>query len=341
MTTANRLHWIDTIKATCIICVYFAHCVVFTTNNTNLIKAVSPFYVNAFFFVSGYLLYKKYLQNNIISNFSLSSYRKALKNCIYKIIIPTIVFSSIIYIPKSVFHNQSIDYTTIMMDIFGGCSFWFTSALAVAQITILTLFLSKKRNIFFYLITTFLIFAIIQIISDFTPKPARFHFPWYWRTGLIYTFIITLGGLYSTFENKVDLFLSKGGIILITISCIIIYVCVYDGYAIAFLGLSGRCSIIGFIGAISSILLLIHIIKRCNDYNITNFIGKNSIIFYFLSGAVPNTFATIFGKMLEKNTLMITTFIVSIVISYAATYTINKYFPYLTDMRLLRNKQTE
>lgn len=127
--------------------------------------------------------------------------------------------------------------------------------------------------------------------------PARFYFPWYWRTGLIYTFIITLGGLYSTFESKVDL-LSKGSIILIAISCIIIYVCVYSGYAIAFLGLSGRCTILGLIGAISSTLLLIYIIKRCKNHTITDFIGKNSIVFYFLSGAVPNIVAIVLKKYL-------------------------------------------
>ena len=68
MATANRLHWIDTTKAICIICVYFAHCAAFTTGNINLIKAVSPFYVNAFFFVSGYLLYKKRLMDATLMN---------------------------------------------------------------------------------------------------------------------------------------------------------------------------------------------------------------------------------------------------------------------------------
>lgn len=335
MATANRLHWIDTTKAVCIICVYFAHCAAFTTGNINLIKAVSPFYVNAFFFISGYLLCKKYLQENTISNFASQTYLSGVKTCIFKIVIPTIIFSSIICIPKALLHNYTIDYKILIIDIWGGSSFWFTSALAVAQLVILTLFLTKNRNIFFYLVITALIFLATQYLCDFTPHPARFYFPWYWRTGLIYTFIITLGGLYSTFESKVDLFLSKGGIILIAISCIIIYVCVYSGYAIAFLGLSGRCTILGFIGAISSTLLLIYIIKRCKNHNITDFIGKNSIVFYFLSGAIPNTIATILKKIIDGNVLFITTIIISIVISYIVALLINNYAPFLMDIRKL------
>ena len=339
MATANRLHWIDTTKAVCIICVYYAHCVAFTTGNINLIKAVSPFFVNAFFFVSGYLLYKKYLQENTISNFASQAYLSGVKTCIFKIIIPTIIFSSIICIPKALFHSYTIDYKKLIIDVWGGSSFWFTSALAVAQLVILTLFLTKIKNIFFYFIATAIIFSTIQYLCDFSPHPARFYFPWYWRTGLIYTFIITLGGLYYTFESKVNLFLSKGGIILIDISCIIIYACVYNGYAIAFLGLSGKCTILGFIGAVSSTLLLIYIIKRCNNHNITNFIGRNSIVFYFLSGAVPNIVAIVLKKIFDGNILLLGTLTASFATSYLAANIINKFFPYLIDIRLLKAKK--
>lgn len=333
MAEKQRLYWIDTTKAICIICVYYAHSVAFTIKDPNIKDIVTPFYVNTFFFISGYLLYKKYLQNHIIENFTLQTYWNAVKNFICRIVVPTIIFSFIISIPKAKFHNYTIDYRTLFIDVLGGCSFWFTSALAVAQIVILTLFLTRNKNIFFYLVITALIFLITQYLCDFTPHPARFYFPWYWRTGLIYTFIITLGGLYSTVESKVDLFLSKGGIILIAISCIIIYVCVYSGYAIAFLGLSGKCTILGFIGAISSILLLIYIIKRCKNHNITDFIGKNSIIFYFLSGAVPNTIATILKKFIDGNVLFISTLTSSIIISYMVTLLISKYTPFLMDIR--------
>lgn len=338
MAMANRLHWIDTTKAICIICVYFAHCAAFTTGNINLIKAVSPFYVNAFFFISGYLLCKKYLQENTISNFASQAYLSGVKTCIFKIVIPTIIFSSMICIPKALLHNYTIDYKILIIDIWGGSSFWFTSALAVAQLVILTLFLTKNRNIFFYLVITALIFLATQYLCDFTPHPARFYFPWYWRTGLIYTFVLILGGVYYTFEKEINLFLHKGGVIAIATISIYTYFYLYRNDNIFFLGLSGRCTTLGFIGAISTTLLLIFILRRCSSYTITDFIGKNSIVFYFFSGAVPNTIAALMNRLLNGNELFIATFTLSIIISYIITLVICNYFPFLTDIRKVNMK---
>ena len=75
---SNRLNWIDTLKAICMIGVYIAHSEAFTKGDSMLNKAVQPFYVNAFFFISGYLLFKKYLKTEIIENFSLNTYKKGL-----------------------------------------------------------------------------------------------------------------------------------------------------------------------------------------------------------------------------------------------------------------------
>ena len=68
-------------------------------------------------------------------------------------------------------------------------------------------------------------------------------------------------------------------------------------------------------------------------YNITDFIGKNSIVLYFLSGAIPNTIATLINRFLNGNELFIATFTLSIIISYIITLVICDYFPFLTDIR--------
>lgn len=338
MSTQNRLHWIDTIKAICIICVYFAHCVFFTTDDDILKKAVAPFYVNTFFFVSGYLLYKKYLQPGVIDNFSFPTYWNCIKTCIYRIIIPSIIFSSIVYVPKALFHNQEIDFYQFILNTIGGCGFWFTASLAVAQIVIFTLFLTKEKNILFYLAITAGIFIAIQTLCDFTPKPAHYYFPWYWRTGLAYTFIITLGGVHYIYENKINRFLNKGGIILAIIASVLVYIHIYSGGRYAFMGLSGRATTLGIIGAISTTLLLIYIVKRCNSYKTTDFIGRNSIIFYFLSAAVPTIISSILKRVIGGNALLIITLITSIIISYIVTLIINRYLPFLTDIRLLKKR---
>lgn len=62
MTTSKDINWINCLKAISMIAVFFVHCqiyygYVFDTLN----EYIYPFYVNAFFFVSGYLLFRKQL----------------------------------------------------------------------------------------------------------------------------------------------------------------------------------------------------------------------------------------------------------------------------------------
>lgn len=61
------LNWINAIKAICIITVYLAHAEVYTDYTIITINNVfRPFYVNAFFIVSGYLLFRKQLSQTVV-----------------------------------------------------------------------------------------------------------------------------------------------------------------------------------------------------------------------------------------------------------------------------------
>lgn len=56
----NNIFWVDAVKAICMIFVYFAHAEIYTDYTIMSVNNVfRPFYVNAFFFVSGYLLFSK------------------------------------------------------------------------------------------------------------------------------------------------------------------------------------------------------------------------------------------------------------------------------------------
>ena len=331
---SNRLNWIDTLKAICMIGVYIAHTEGFTTQNSTLSKAVLPFYVNAFFFISGYLLYKKYLKKEIIENFSFNTYKKGVLNSLLKIAIPTIIFSILIYLPKIFFHGNSFSLSTFTIEILGGTSFWFTSALFVVQLMLLTLFLTKRRNIWFYISITTIVFLLVQSLCDYQTKPAIEYFPWFWRTGVNYSLIMSLGGLYMIYEDKL-----KGLVLWIATAISITgYYLLYTGHDVACLGLSGRCNLIGFLTSIATTFVLIEITKRIKANKAMNFIGKNSILFYFFSGATPATFAALSTKFnINGEISLIMTLIFSLTSSYAITYIIVKHFPFLTDIRLINN----
>lgn len=332
----KRLHWVDTAKAVCIICVYIAHTYGFLGKSTAPCKLlVYPFYVNTFFFISGYLLYKKHLISSSISTYSLNIFKKGILDCIYRLAIPTIIFSTIIYLPKIFFHNQLFSFSTFLIEIFGGVSFWFTSALFIAQITILFIFLTRKQNFLFYLILTSIIFLTLQAFCDFTPQPAINYFPWYWRTGLIYTLIMTIGGAYAICEKMIN----KWFVMIMAITSFVGYYLLFTENEVTCLGLSGRCTFAGFITSISTCIIIVETSKRVSSKKILTFIGENSIIFYFLSGAMPATYITLFTRLgITGNSIVWLTFILSITNSYFITYIVKKYIPFLTDIRLIIKK---
>lgn len=64
----HNIFWVDAVKAICMIVVYFAHAEIYTDYTIMPINNVfRPFYVNAFFFVSGYLLFRKQWSESMLS----------------------------------------------------------------------------------------------------------------------------------------------------------------------------------------------------------------------------------------------------------------------------------
>lgn len=60
--------WINNLRALCILSVFFVHTENYYGYNIGVLDhLVHPFYVNAFFFVSGYLLLRKQLSEPLIS----------------------------------------------------------------------------------------------------------------------------------------------------------------------------------------------------------------------------------------------------------------------------------
>ena len=62
----SEIHWINSVKAFCMFIIYFNHCEIYCEYHQKAIDAVySPFFVNAFFVVSGYLLFRKQLSESL------------------------------------------------------------------------------------------------------------------------------------------------------------------------------------------------------------------------------------------------------------------------------------
>ena len=147
--------WINTMKGLCIVAVFFVHCQSyygFTTGCLN--QFVHTFYVNAFFFVSGSLLFWKQLSEPKILE-DASKYRKGggkalFLNVIYRVVIPSVLFSIIEFLPSCMIQGRDISAGFALYKTIGGGTYWFTSSLAVSELILLMLLFTRKRNIWFY-----------------------------------------------------------------------------------------------------------------------------------------------------------------------------------------------
>lgn len=69
---------------------------------------------------------------------------------LYRIVIPSIIFSAIEFFPSCIIQGRGIDIGFALYKTIGGGTYWFTSALVVAELILLLLFWTRKRNVWFY-----------------------------------------------------------------------------------------------------------------------------------------------------------------------------------------------
>lgn len=82
---------------------------------------------------------------------------------------------------------------------------------------------------------------------------------------------------------------------------------------------------------------MVYICKKIAINTLLRWVGRHSIGFYFMCGGIPNIVALLMIKLsVEINFYSyIIGFIVSFVITYISVWFLNRYLPFLFDMRLL------
>ena len=86
---SKNIKWINTARALCMISVYLLHSEFYYGDaGFSYGYALTPFYVNAYFFISGYLLFKKYMKVPGTVCFPKNKYHKMIANVAFRLIIP-------------------------------------------------------------------------------------------------------------------------------------------------------------------------------------------------------------------------------------------------------------
>lgn len=331
----KNMAWINNVKAICMIFVYISHCEVYAQGSFfNVRPFYRLFYVNAFFLISGYLFFRKQLTAPLIeetrTEYEKGGGRMAFYNAVFRILIPTIVFGLLLFFPKIFVRRLGFDIDYFVRDVLLGGFAWFTATLFVSEFVLILLLFTRVKNIFLYLIATLLFCAIIVNV------PHSSNYIWCYQSGIAGTIILALGGLFWRYESSFDSFFYHWGVIILlfVVSVVIFY----------FINWKMECTIsslsftpIGIIAALLVCIFVIYFSKIIGRLPIFDFIGKNSLVFYMFSGAFPNVIAVLLSRFINNTTVnvVLTTFF-SLVLATASTWIVNKYFPFLTDLRKIR-----
>ena len=97
----KQISWINIGRAICMCCVYFYHSENSGMENLEYSYFFRPFFLEFFFFISGYLM--------LIPGKRLDIKHK-LNSILSKMIWPYFVFTTIIWVPKMIKHGRDIDF---------------------------------------------------------------------------------------------------------------------------------------------------------------------------------------------------------------------------------------
>ena len=335
---SKGINWINALKAVCIIFVFLRHSETYYGKDLGWFDGLFlTFYVNAFFFVSGYLLFWKQLSEPKIledtEHYLTGGGKVLFLNVLYRIVIPSIIFSIIEFLPSCLIQGREIDVGYALYKTIGGGTYWFTSALAVAELILLALLFTRKRNVWFYAAWCFafsvagLIIVHLGILKNGI---------WAWRQGLISLSFIAMGGLYWKYEKKIDKLMKWWFVLPLSLVYVAMSVLMkgYNDPLISTL----KIQPLGVVTSAVACLLLVWLCKILPEIKPLTFIGQNSIGFYFLSGALPLTFSIIAHKAVSGNyaCLMLTIWAACLVVAYIAVAVINRWFPWLWDLRKVK-----
>lgn len=219
----------------------------------------------------------------------------------------------------------------------GGGTYWFTSALVVAQLLYFLLLLTRKRNVWFYAGIGFClgIIATYLITNDMWVGGRNW---WAYKQGVISMFFLALGGIYWRYEQQINKVLSWYLMIPSLVAYAYIVGWHYDitGCVISTLHLNA----LGIVMSILICILLPRMLRDLSSVDAITYIGKNSICFYFMSGALPIVMGMVIKRIMGVSAIGYTIdFVICLVLAYIGTYIINRWLPWLLDLRVLGNKK--
>lgn len=233
--------------------------------------------------------------------------------------------------------GESFKLGYLLYKTIGGGTYWFTSALVVAQLLFLLLLSTRIKNVWFYATAgaTIGLGATWLITNDYWFEGTNL---WAYKRGLISMIFLSLGGLYWRYETIITKWLRWYIILPLIASYTYIVGWHYDivGCVIS----TFRLNCLGIIASVVICLLLPKMMTYIKNIRAITYLGQNTIGFYFMSGALPIVLSMVVHKIMPGSSALgfAIVFAGSMSTGYVAVYLINRFMPWLLDFRKIKNK---
>lgn len=340
--------WIDWLKFICMFFVYWLHVGQLGNCDSCVTIPYGFFFVNAFFFVSGYFIFQKQLNLPLISkgykeflHDSLSEYGM-LANMLFKIAVPSIIFSMIDFLPKSAIRGGGISLERFVFDTILRGTNWFTCALCIAELLIFLFLLTRKKNIWMYVLMSIPFFILGKMLFDNQIALCDdLYFPWFYKSGMMACLFLTVGGVFGKYEPVFDRLMNRfHGSVLIVIIFTVLWAFVILKPFRANVSVISGFDYIGIPFSLISIFGLVYLCKKLSNVNAIKYISRHSIGFFFLSSSVPFVWCKMIERIFPIGVVgFYIEFIGSFLTAWIVVFLLNRYVPAIFDLRKIKFKK--
>lgn len=348
MTQTKRYDWADLMRGIMMFLVVLYHSEVYYGFGHSWSWVFEPFFLSGFFFISGYLFTRDIAKVDFMSK---------LKQVCRVIIVPYFIFMIVMALPKIVLGHSNAQQ--ILIDIVMLRASWFVIAIAVMQLLYAAI-LYIRPSVTSIVVTTafmFLIgYAFVVMYRDC--QQWLVETPWLYsddlpnrlpaclNLALVQSPFFALGILFRYFEASIPKYVLEGKILIMNV---LMYIVLYIWIDHSYIG-SSMCVVMDqynnilliFLIGLIGIWALMCISNRIQNWKLLNYIGKYSILFYFLNGAT----LIFVSALIKKAEFMdpdnyFNQFLVAVIataVMFPCVWFINKYLPLLSGSKDSFNK---
>lgn len=342
MQQKKELNWVNTAKALCIIAVLFVHSENYYRMRLEMVNPfICGFYVNAFFMISGYLLFKKQLSSPAIESdcaqYVIGGAKSLIYNIFFRIYIPMVIFSAIEFLPKIAIAHRPFVIEDMVVETVGAGTYWFTSALLIAEVLIALLLLTRRKSVWFYVIMLCLVSTAGMYLYDIGVF-RLYREPFFVSRGTLACLFLGFGAIYWKYERTLDKIVCKYNVLPLV--ALYIYLGYFSPATPRFMVSMGDMDSLGYFYGFLGSVLLFWFCKQLPELKPVTFIGRNSICFYFMSGALPITLSIVAKRIHPEQTIsmLMFIFIITLFISYLVSVVIVRYLLWMLDIRKIKKQ---